>query len=150
MITRGIVEEIVSPYQIKVRIPSLDRSTIHSNNATRNNINIATICSLPRCNLNLQPGDVVFVAFEGRDSFDDLVILGVLYKETSSKGIPKQQLQELTVLSTASLPFDTSIGDVSSSAIQSLRGCKGNLQEELTIIKERLQNIENKLSGGTA
>lgn len=148
MITRGIVEEIVSPYQVSVRIPSIDRTNIHNNRATKNNLNIATICSLPRCNLNLQPGDVVFVAFEDNHYNKELVILGVLYKETATVGAPKQQLQTLDVFSNAVLPIDTQIGEVSSTSIQSLRGCKGNIQEELNMLKQRVLNLETKLSGG--
>ena len=145
MITRAIVEEVITPYQVKVRIPLLDRYEQNSSMFTKNNyLNQAVICTTPRCEVNLLPGDVVFVGFEDGQN-DEVVILGVLYKETLTKDFPNQTLRDLTVIGTAKLPNSTDIGLVTSNEIQSLSGCNINIKKELDLIKARISDIEKTI-----
>ena len=145
MITRAIVEQIVSPYQLRVRIPLIDRSKNSSAATKTEDLTIATVCSLPRTNINLQPGDVVFVAFEDNQE-TDVVILGTLYRETLTETLMDQTLGGLVVTNFATLPPNTSIGDVSSSAIKSLKGADNlNIKEELDRLNIEIQQLKNKI-----
>ena len=80
MITKAIVEEIISPYEVRVRIPLIDRQDNTTLATKTEDLNIATICSLPNCYCNPQVGDVVFVGFED-NTYYKVVILGYLSRE---------------------------------------------------------------------
>lgn len=145
MITRAIVEQIVSPYQIRVRIPLIDRSKDSSAATKTEDLTIATVCSLPRTDINLQPGDVVFVAFEDNQE-TDVVILGTLYRETLTETLMNQTLGGLVVTNFATLPHNTSIGDVSPNALKSLKGADNlNIKEELDRLTIEIQQLKNKI-----
>ena len=146
MITRGIVEKLLTPYEIKVRIPLLDRIPISSVSTDVDSLNTAVVCTLPRCDVNLRPGDIVFVGFED-NQYDQVVILGVLYKETLTKESPNQQLQNLNVFGEAVLPQQTSIGDVTANNIKCLQGCKINIQQEIEMLKIQLENLKTQVGG---
>ena len=67
MITRGIIEEKISPYKFKVRIPIFDRAKEDSIKTSTKDLSIAT-ASVPKGVLNnLDVEDVVFIAFENND-----------------------------------------------------------------------------------
>lgn len=145
MITRAIVEEILTPYQIRVRIPLIDRVSTAKTATKSKDLSVATICSLPRTDINLQPGDIVFVAFED-DGQEDVVILGTLYRETLTTTVMNQVLGNLTVNDRAIFPKDTTIGDVSAEALHSLKGAEYlNIKEELDAIKIELETLKNKI-----
>ena len=80
MITKAIVEEVLTPYQVRVRIPILDRVSSSELSTPTEELNIATICSLPNCYINVQKGDIVFVGFED-NTYRKAVILGHLSRE---------------------------------------------------------------------
>ena len=83
MITKAIVEEIVSPYQVKIRIPLLDRVESSPMSTNTSDLNTATICSLPNCYMNVQVGDVVFVGFED-NTYYKAVVLGHLCRQAAT------------------------------------------------------------------
>ena len=79
MITKAIVEKVIDNYNIRVRVPSLDRtyqSSVYTNNE---DLNVAIVCTLPGCDPNIKVGDVVFVSLEETEE-DRAVILGYLYR----------------------------------------------------------------------
>ena len=144
MITKGIIEELISPYEVKVRIPTLDRVTTSSLATSTENLNIATICTLPNCYINLQVGDVVFVGFED-NTYYKAVILGHLSREAA------QPYVDITVgnfiaKTSVTLPRATTIGTISSEELQSLKGAKDNLQNQIDNILERLEIIKEYIN----
>lgn len=144
MITKGIVEEIVSPYQVKVRIPTIDRVVTSRISTSKDDLNVATICSFPNCYINPQVGDVVFVGFED-NTYYKAVILGHLTREGMSDTYADVTFGNLSVKSSAELPTQTSIGEVSSNNIQQLSGCSENIQNQINHIKEQLDLIMKTL-----
>lgn len=83
MITKAIVEGYKDEYSIIVRVPYIDRSGSSGISTPKDELNTATICTLPDATLTLAVGDVVFVSFED-DDYSKPVILGVLYRKSGS------------------------------------------------------------------
>ena len=149
MITKAIVEEVISPYQVKIRIPTLDKvehSPLSTNSA---DLNIATICSLPNCYINVQVGDVVFVGFED-NTYYRAVILGHLCREAMSDSYADAIFGNIRIRASAELPQDTRIGELSYEQLLTLSGIQENIQKQIDSIKEDIAIIYEKLEGGNA
>lgn len=147
MITRGIVEEIVDKYNVKVRLPLLDGATKGSTRKTTSELRTMVICTLPRVDLNLQVGDVVFVAFEDRTE-TRAVILGCLFRENPTSTKASIQASTIRVENGATLPLYTQIGEVTYEEIQRLHGVRDNLQKQIDALVDRIEIIEAKLEIG--
>ena len=77
MITKAIVEEIVSTTQVRVRIPLLHKISTSSSATPFNELPIATICTFPGIDIKYDVGDVVYVSYED-DLSSKIVVLGDL------------------------------------------------------------------------
>ena len=145
MITKGIIEEIISPYEVRVRIPTLDRDKSSSVCTSTENLNIATICTLPNCYVNLQIGDVVFVGFED-NTYYKAVILGHLCREAQSTTYADINIGNIAVKYSAKLPSETHIGDLRSTELHQLLGVKDNVQKQIDMLMDKVDLLEEKLS----
>lgn len=145
MITRAIVEEVVSQFSVRVRIPLLNSIKSESLSTKTNELNVATICTLPNCMSTPQVGDVVFVAFED-NTYHKAVVIGFLSKEAAALTNADLQLERLSVLGTTVLAKDTTIGEVSATEISMLQGLNGNIQKQLTFLKEQIEVIQAAIS----
>lgn len=143
MITKGIIEELLSPYEARVRIPTRDKAKDSQGATQTQDLSVACICTLPSCYVNLQVGDIVFIGFEDNTTYK-AVILGHLCKETSSTHA-NIILKQLQVTDTAKLPSDTTIGDVSSTQIQFLKNATEDIQKQIDSLKEQQTRILNTL-----
>ena len=140
MITKGIVEELVTPYKIKVRIPVFD-SIDGAKGATPNTqLSVATLCSLPNSKNILAKGDVVFVGFEDND-IGKPVILGHLYRDIDSASFLDLTTRLFTTTSSTRLSKDTTIGEISSLEIAALSGIRHNIQQQIDDLQEKIDNI---------
>ena len=140
MITKAIVEEVISPYQVRVRIPLLDGAASSTMSTPTNQLNIATICSLPNCYINPQVGDIVFVGFED-NTYYKAVVLGHLSREAMTHTYTDAKLNSLIVNSFVELPEQTNIGNVTNTEISYLSGASGNLQKQIDILKQQVDML---------
>lgn len=136
MITRAIVEELLTPHQVRVRIPLFDGAPDEALSSRTPELSVATVCTLPSCYVNLQVGDVVFVAFEDR-TLSKVVVIGHLSRDATNTCVDIR-VNALSVNSTAALPATTSIGEISKEEIYALKGASDNLQAQITNLRERL------------
>ncbi len=137
MITKGIVEELVDIYRIRVRIPLIDRTPQSSLHTSTENLNVALVCTLPGCDPNIKPGDVVFVAID--DTLEqEAIILGYLYRSKDTETYCDLVLNELTVKSKVTLPFETYIGNTTGKDISNLSGTRDNVQKQLDELKKQV------------
>lgn len=140
MITKAIIEEKITPYQYRVRIPIFDRVTTSPEHINFKDLAIATI-SIPRgINNNIQIGDIVFVGFEDNNSSQP-IILGHLYREQLIKDNNSfLNISNIQVSDQASLPIATNINDIniyeSILKIESLEEKINQLQQEIINIKQ--------------
>jgi len=141
MITKAIVEQIVDPYQIRIRIPKLDRMPQSSQHTKTSDLNIALVCTLPGCDPNIQIGDIVYVALDEKNE-DEAIILGYLYRSKMTSTQCNMLFKDLAVSIRATLPDATTIGDVTSTEIQCLSGISDNIQDQLNSISQRVALLE--------
>lgn len=145
MITKGIVEQALDKFHFKIRIPIFDRISVSSLSTSTSNLNESLVCTLPNCDPNIQPGDVVFIGFEDND-YSRPVILGYLYRNSMTKTYCDLILNCLTVNLDVSLPQNTRIGDVSSSSIQCLQGVKENIQDRFDFLSHQISLLKDEVS----
>jgi hypothetical protein len=143
MITRGIVEEVIDRYKVRVRLPLLDGVDGGNSHKTKDELRTMVICTLPRVDLNLQVKDIVFVAFEDYDE-TNAVVLGCLFRENASSTLASINAANLYVEGGAELPRCTSIGQVTADEIGYLSGVNDNIQKQLNSIFDRLKTLEGK------
>lgn len=142
MITKAIVEELINPYQVRVRVPRLDgvlESPVHT---AKEDLTIATICTLPNCYLNVQVGDIVFVAYEDNTE-RKLVILGHLSREASQSTTASDVLfNRLEVRDEFRCTDKCTIGeDITYTELKTLSGVKDNLQKQIDLLEQKIEQL---------
>lgn len=142
MVTKALVEKLLDTKKVKIRIPIFDRCDASSLNVPTDELREACICTLPNCNPNLQPGDVVFVTFED-NNYSNPVIIGHLYRNSMTPTYCDIILNSLEVLLSTKLPDNTTIGKVTSSEISTLKGSNINIDTRFRRIEEALQVLQN-------
>lgn len=145
MIARGIVEKIYEPNKVAVRIPVFDKSSTSNSRTPTDQLGVASICVLPNCIPNVRVGDLVYVGFENND-VSSPVIIGYMYIDKDY--LTKQGLSanSLVVDSSAILPEQTTIGNVTAQEIQCLSGMNTNIQAQILYILEEIEKINNKIN----
>ena len=150
MITKAIVEEVLDRFTIRVRIPSIDRTYQSNIRVNTEDLDVAVVCTLPGCDPNIKPGDVVIVSSE--DAEEDPIILGYLYRSKQTDTYIDLMMSRLNVLDEAALPHNTTVGDVSAFEIQQLSGVTSNLQFQIDQLRAEIQLLTEHLNtnGGTS
>lgn len=143
MITKAIVEEVVSPYRVKIRIPILDKIDSSVLSVENNSLTVATICSLPSCYVNIQVGDIVFVAFED-NTYHKAVVLGHLCREATNSCIDIT-IKNLETTNSCKLPYNTTIGEVRDAELSHLCGLRDNIQKQIDSLNTRLEFLYNEV-----
>jgi len=80
MLVKAIVEEIINKYQVRVRVPIFHQIETSPFATPKEQLPIASICTIPGINLALKVGEVVYVDFEV-DQRENPVVMGVLARE---------------------------------------------------------------------
>lgn len=140
MITKGIIEEILSPYSARVRLPIFDSIKDAQNSVSTGNLRVASICSLPNCTNLLGIGDIVFVGFED-DDLGKPVILGNLVKEQPSTANPSINSYALNIDNSVNLPGTVSINNTDNIDLTQLIGLKCNVQAALNQITANISDM---------
>ena len=96
MIKKGIVEEIIDQYSVRVRIPQFHGIKGSAGATKTEEILPATICTVPNININFRINDIVIVGFEN-DDFSKPLILGALYAEGNNRSTLDIRADTLTV-----------------------------------------------------
>lgn len=147
MIDRGVIEEILSKTEYRVRVPIIHKSKDSLDGTKTHELPVAKCVGLPNYNPNYQVGDNVLVSYE-RD-VSEIIIIGLLYganKHSQSKADIK--LDSLIVTNNTQLGNDTTIGEVTPQELSYLKNLKGNIQGQLNVIEQRIENGEGGGGGG--
>ena len=128
MITKAIVQsQVPNSNKFRVRIPIFDGLAGGMVSTPDCFLAEATLCTLPNAQNVVNPGDIVYVACENND-MGRPVILGHLYQKPSrTNTCIDLQLRTLKVedkvnskVSSAKLPYNTSIDTVTANDMQKL------------------------------
>lgn len=141
MLTKGIVEEIVDQYTIKVRLPIYDKLAESMQSTSIEDLAEAIICTIPNITNTLSINDIVIVGFED-DDISKPIILGQLYRNKESDSIANLKLGELTTISTTKLNYNTFIGNITPNEIETLSGAKDNLQRQIDLLNDEIQQLK--------
>lgn len=144
MIYKAIVETSINEHQAIVRIPLIHRTNASIEHTPTSELPVACISSLAGCLSPVQPGDVVIIGLENND-FDRPVILGHLSRAEIHKTLAAINATDITSTVSATLPANTTIGNINSTEISHLQGSEDNIQKQLDYLKEKLQVLETKL-----
>lgn len=138
MVTKALIEKVLSKNEIKIRIPVLDKIETSDISVPYDLLPTATICSLPNFSYNLKQGDIVYVEFEDND-MGKPVILG-LQKNSTTKidGFS----QSLSVSGLSKIANIVSIGNIKSSEILFLDGLDRNVKDSLDEYKKQAEEID--------
>lgn len=144
MITKAIIEKIISNRSYKVRIPILDK--IQSASLSNDSLQTAYVSSQLNNGMNLTVGDIVFIDFEDNSHFSP-VILGTLYTSNNLKSNPDIDFNSLEVSNSATLPSDVFIGDdITYENIVCLKNSEKNIQLQLDELLNSLEEYKEKLN----
>lgn len=141
MITKGIIQEIIDPYNIKLRLPTLDGADYSSEGISDEYLSTAIVCLPPKIKYNFEVGDVVIVGFED-DDLGKPIIIGCLFKQDGNTSNIDIQAQSLYSTNTT-LGKNTYIGNVKPDEIKALEGITGNIQAQINYILELIQSLKN-------
>lgn len=94
MLCKAIIEEIINNYQARVRIPIYHKIASSSFATLKENLPIASICTIPGVDFALKVGEIVYVDFE-LDQIENPVIIGILSRpdSVSSSNITTESLK---------------------------------------------------------
>jgi hypothetical protein len=144
MLTKGIVEKVITPYKVKVRLPIFDAIEGTRNATETNELSEAIICSLPNSSNLVNIGDIVIIGFEDNDTSKPIV-LGHLLKESTSKSLVNLKLGSLTVEGSTNLNENTYIGDIKPNELKSLLNIKSNIQGQIDNNSTSITKINNRI-----
>lgn len=83
MIQKGIIEQALSRYTYKVRVPRYDKIATDPSATSLEDLPSAVVCSFPGTDIAFNRGNVVIVDYENNE-IDQPVILGLLYNESQA------------------------------------------------------------------
>ena len=121
MVTRGIVQEIITPYKYRVRMPIFDGVSESPYKVSDSNL-CSAVVSIPKgMHDSYKVGDVVFIAFED-NSWSKPVIIGHLYRKAlnDDESTSLVRCRSVTVTESANLPADVTIGNITYSELLNL------------------------------
>ena len=132
MLTKAIIEQVISQYEVRVRIPLYNKAADAINCTPKEQLCIASTCIPAGQSYNYNVGDIVYVSFEDND-ISKPVVLGFLY--SANKPITTSDIlaRDLSVDGEAILSKYTSIGNVAGNEIETLKGQKTNISGEFEI-----------------
>lgn len=131
MVTKAVVVEVIDIYKARIRIPIYNQIEGAAAATPNDQLYIATISTSLGIKPAIKANDVVFVTFED-NQLQQPIIIGALAREedTSSSNIHAQTLE---VNVAASLPIDTTIGNI-----------KGTKLKRVVDTYNELENIVNR------
>jgi archaellum component FlaC len=146
MLTKAIIQEVLTPYSIRIRIPSVNKIEGVNGSTPNNELYIAAVCSLPKFIIDPRVGDIVVVGFEDND-MSNPIVLGYLSKSSGNMSIADIVCNDFEATGEIKLSKDTSIGEVTPINIESLKNQKENINDEFNIVKNSIDTIKSEIKG---
>ena len=138
MLLKGIIEDIIDEYTVKVRIPVMHGAPGVSGSTPTKNLLDACTCVSPTLNITYHIGDIVILGFE-HDDQEKPIILGFLYSG--------HNILSMTDITTNSLKVATDIQIGESTMILE----KFNfLENQIAQLNDIISDLKSKLNSSSA
>lgn len=135
MVLRAIIKDQIDSFTYRLYIPKFN--SINKVNSSFE----AKVCSQINSNHTYRIDDSVYVSFENDDNFNP-VILGLVTDDSIASNV---DINSGNITNKAILPFDTTIGNISAQEINSIKGLKSNLNDQLKHIDNEYSSIFNNI-----
>ena len=142
MITKAYIQEVLTPYSVKVRIPLYHKVEGATGSVKQDSLPIAYISTLPNVKIDPQVGDVVIVSFE-EENLGKPIVIGYLYSQKEIKSTAIIECENLISTGDTTLGKNTLIGDIKYENIECLKNQKDNIPTELNLIRSDISKIKN-------
>jgi len=140
MLTKGIVQEVISKDAVRVRLPLYNKIDGVNGSTPNRDLYIATLSVQPHVTQSPNVGDIVFVSDEDSD-MSKLVILGYLSATAHKCNLPDMCCDDFSAKGVVKLSSTTTIGEVTPTNIECLRNLSVNLNDTLGIISNKLSKL---------
>ena len=138
MITKAYIQEVLSPYAVRVRIPIYHKIEGAIGATIKDLLPIAYISTPPNVHIDPKVNDIVIVSFEEEDMSKPIVI-GYLYTDKPAGSSISIECDSLVVNE------DVKIGDVVYTNIACLKNQTENIKDILDRYDRRLQELEKSI-----
>ena len=135
-LTKGIIEQIIDKYSVRLRIPTYNRSSDAILKTPTEDLPVAHICVAPGIYPNYKVGDIIYVGFED-NQLSQPIILGYLYRE-GLESTGDMHALSLQVDVNAFLPRKSSIGNVTPTDLSYLNLVKSNIQQQIDQLESKI------------
>lgn len=144
MVTKAIVQEVISAHRVRIRIPLYNKIEGVMNSTPDTELPVSPICTLPNIKVSPNVGDIVFVAFE-EDDLSHPVVLGYLSMDSMGDALVNIKCDDLEAEGSIELGKDISIGDITYTNIECLKNLKDNILLEFQRIDKSLAQLDDAI-----
>lgn len=142
MITKAYIQEVLTPYSVRVRIPLYHKIENAVGSIKQESLPIAYISTPPNVKIDPKVGDIVIVSFE-EENLGKPIIIGYLYSQKDINSTTSIECENLISTGETTLGKNTLIGDISYENIECLRNQKENIPDMLRALQSRVTKLEN-------
>lgn len=148
MITKAYIQEVLTPYSVRVRIP-LYHKIENVNGSTRQELlPIAYISAPPNVKIDPKVGDVVIVTFE-EENLSKPIVIGYLYSNKDTTSTINIECENLTSTGETILGKNTLIGDIKYENIACLKNMTENISDSIRIMQSDISKEISNLKVST-
>lgn len=144
MLTKAYIQEVLSPHNIRVRIPLYNKIENVEGSTPNNELHTACVCTLPNFITDPKAGDVVIVGFEEND-VSHPVILGYLSTSSTKESMVDIVCDNLIVQGDTTLDEYTTIGKVKPENIKCLKDLQLNIKDTFNKHSQNITDIYSKI-----
>lgn len=116
MIQKGIIEQALSKYTYKVRVPRYDKIATDPSATSLEDLPSAVVCGFPGTDIAFNKGNVVLVDYENNE-INQPIILGLLYNESQALDEDNYNNFSNKVLEDNLLEYNTELQSLSKSGL---------------------------------
>lgn len=145
MVTKAYIQEVLTPYSVRVRIPLYHKINNVSGAISDTLLPVAYLCTPPNIKVDPKVNDVVIVTFE-EDDLSKPIVIGYLYSSKSFKSTINIECETLTTTEETILSKDTQIGDIKYENLVCLQNQKENIPDTLKSINSSISHLKNELA----
>lgn len=145
MVTKAIIQEVLSPHKVKVRMPLFNKIENANGSTPNRELPVCPICTLPNFINDPRVGDIVFVAPEDYD-VSRPVVLGYLSNPNTTYPLMDISCNNFNASGDITLSKEITVGDIKYENIKCLKNLTSNIKLEIERIDKALSDIDASIT----